>query len=63
MGCGLGGSKVGPRKHALAVGACWRNLANTTEPSVFGGDATFVKLFSPPVVFVIFSTARFSVAV
>jgi len=26
-------------------GAHWRHLANTTEPSVCGGDAAYVKLF------------------
>jgi len=31
----------GPRKHALDGGAHWRNLANTTEPSMCGGDAAF----------------------
>jgi len=26
-------------------GAHWRHLANTTEPSMCGGDAAYVKLF------------------
>jgi len=33
-------TRVGPRKHVLDGGARWRRLANTTEPSVNGGDAT-----------------------
>jgi len=27
----------------LRWGAHWRNLANTTEPSMFGGDAVFLS--------------------
>jgi len=34
---------VGPREHVLDVGAHWRNLANTTEPSMCGGDAAFLS--------------------
>jgi len=30
---------VGPRNRVLDGGAHWRNLANTTEPSMRGGDA------------------------
>ena len=38
-------TRVGLRKHALDRGAHWRNLANTTEPSMCGSDAAlFVKL-------------------
>jgi len=36
---------VGPTKHALDVGAQWRNLANTAEPSMYGGDADFLSNF------------------
>jgi len=35
---------VGPRKHVLGGGAHWRHIANTTEPSMCGGDAAHVKL-------------------
>jgi len=28
-----------------------RHLANTIEPFVYGGDALYVKLLSPPVIF------------
>jgi len=34
---------VGPRKHVLQGGAHWHHLANTTEPSVCGGDAAFLS--------------------
>jgi len=34
---------LGPRKHVLDVGAHWRNLANTIEPSVCGGDAALCQ--------------------
>jgi len=34
---------VGRRKHALDGGAHWHNLANTTEPSMCGGDAAFLS--------------------
>ena len=36
---------VGPRKHVLGGGggAHWRHLANTSEPSVCGGDAAFLS--------------------
>ena len=33
---------VGRRKHVLDGGAYWRHLANTTEPSVCGGDTAFL---------------------
>jgi len=33
---------VGPRKHVLDEGKYWRNLANTTEPSMYGGDTAFL---------------------
>ena len=32
-------TRVGPRKHVLDGSAHWRHLANTTEPSMCGGDA------------------------
>jgi len=35
-------TRVGPRKHILDVGAHWSYLANTTEPSMRGGDAAFM---------------------
>jgi len=34
---------VGPRKHVLDEGKYWRHLANTTEPSMYGGDAAFLS--------------------
>jgi len=37
-------TRMHPRKHVLHGGAHWRNLANTIEPSMCGGDAAFVKL-------------------
>jgi len=36
---------MGPRKHVLDGGAHWRNLANTIEPSMCGGDASFVSSY------------------
>jgi len=36
-------TQVGPRKHVLDGGAHWRHLANTTEPSMCGGDAAFLS--------------------
>jgi len=35
---------VGPRKHVLNRDAHWRNLVNTIEPSVCGGDAALCQL-------------------
>jgi len=32
---------VATRKHVLDWGAHWRNLANTTEPAMCGGDTAF----------------------
>ena len=32
-------TRVGPGKHVLDGGAHWLHLANTIEPSVYGGDA------------------------
>ena len=32
-------SRVGPGNHLPAGNAHWRHTANTTEPSVYGGDA------------------------
>jgi len=34
---------VCPRKHVLDEGVHWRNLVNTTEPSVCGGNAAFLS--------------------
>ena len=36
-------SGVDPRKHVLDDGAHWRNLANTVELSMCGGDAAFLS--------------------
>ena len=35
---------VGPWKHVLDGGAHWRNLANTIEPSMCGGDAALRQI-------------------
>ena len=35
---------VGPRKHVLDGDSHWRNLANTTEPSVCGDDASLRQI-------------------
>ena len=32
-----------PKKACIRWGAHWRYLANTTEPSIFGGDAAFLS--------------------
>jgi len=37
-------TRLGPRKHVLGEGAHWRNLTNTTEPSVCGGDAACYQI-------------------
>jgi len=34
---------VGPRKLVLDIGAHWRHMANTIEPSMCGGDAAFLS--------------------
>jgi len=34
-------TRVDPKKRALDGGTNWRNLANTTEPSMCGGDVAF----------------------
>ena len=34
---------MGPRKHVLHEDAHWRNLANTIESSVCGGDTAFLS--------------------
>jgi len=34
------------RKHVLDGGAYWHNLANTTEPSMYGGDAALRQITS-----------------
>ena len=36
-------TRLGPRKHALGGGAYWRNLMNTIEQSMRGGDAAFLS--------------------
>jgi len=36
-------TRVGPMNHVLHRGAHWRNLANTTEPSMCGGEADFLS--------------------
>ena len=36
-------TRVGP-KHVLNEGAHWRRLANTSEPSMCGGDAAFCQI-------------------
>jgi len=35
-------SRMAPRQHVLDGGSHWRQLANTTEPSMCDGDATFL---------------------
>ena len=35
---------VGPKEACVVWGAHWRNLTNTTEPSVCGGDVAFCQL-------------------
>jgi len=37
-------TRGGPRKRVLDGGEHWRHLANTTEPSVFVGDAAFCQI-------------------
>jgi len=37
-------TRVGPGKHVLRWGTHWRHMANTTEPSVCGGDASFCQI-------------------
>jgi len=36
-------TQVGLRKHVVDGDAHWRNLANTTEPSMCGGDVAFLS--------------------
>jgi len=38
------GTRVDPGKHVLGGGSHWRNLANTIEPSMCGGDAAFCQI-------------------
>jgi len=38
----------GPIKHELHEGAHWRHVANTIEPSVFGGSAKTAKPIEMP---------------
>jgi len=44
-------TRAGPRKHVLDEGAHWRNLANTIEPSMCGGDAAFLLNYFDQVLF------------
>jgi len=37
-------TQVDPGKHVLDAGAHWRNLANTIEPSICGGDAALRQI-------------------
>jgi len=37
-------TRVGPRKNVLGMGAHWRHLANTIEPSMCGGDAACCQI-------------------
>ena len=37
-------TRVGPSEHVLDGGAHWRNLANTTEPSMCCGDAALRQI-------------------
>jgi len=37
-------TRVGPRNRVLDEGAHWRQLANTTEPSMCGGDAALCQI-------------------
>jgi len=37
-------TRVGPRKHGLGGRAHWRNLGNTIEPSMCGGDAACCQI-------------------
>jgi len=39
-------TRVGPMKPVLYVCAHWRHLANTVEPSVYGGDAALCQMTS-----------------
>jgi len=41
-------TRVGPRKRVLHGGARWRNLTNTIEPSMCGGDAAFLSDYCDP---------------
>jgi len=36
-------TRVGSKEHVLNGGAHWRNLANTIEQSMCGGDAAFLS--------------------
>jgi len=42
---------VGPRKHVLYKSAHWRNVANTIEPSMCGGNAAFLSNYLTVVVY------------
>ena len=41
---------VGPKQHVLDEGAHWRQLTNTIEPSMRGGDAAFLSNYLCPLV-------------
>jgi len=41
----------GPKEACITWGAHWRHLANTTEPSMCGGDAVFLSDYSDQLFF------------
>ena len=43
-------TRVGPTKHVL-MGAHWRNLANTIEPSMHSGDAVSYTHLTLPTIY------------
>jgi len=47
-------TRMGSRKHVLDDGAHWRNLANTIESSMSGGDAPFLSNYLDHLFFVFF---------
>jgi len=51
-------SLVGLRNRVLDVGAHWRHLANTTEPSVCGGDAALCQITLTSYYYVIYMVLR-----
>jgi len=38
-------TRMCPRKHVLGCGVHWHHLANTTEPSMCGGDVAFLSSY------------------
>jgi len=46
-------TRVGPRKHMLGGGAHRHNLANTSEPFMCGGDATFLSNYFDHLLFIL----------